>query len=92
MMLIENFYTLDLDWEFPTQFQGSRPTDNIYYTFLVHVNKLNIVYMWIYYLKHKTFFKDLKQAFIPNNLLLSAAVSSDKATIDAAYEVAKISL
>jgi GH18 family chitinase len=48
-----------LDWEYPSNFAGSRPTDKALFTKLV---------------------SELKAAFVPENLLLTAAVSFSENT------------
>jgi hypothetical protein len=59
MQMIFFCLNLDLDWEYPSNFAGSRPTDKALFTKLV---------------------SELKAAFVPENLLLTAAVSFSENT------------
>ena len=77
---------MDLDWEYPGDSAG-RPTDKTLFTTLVKVIIFNLklfLNFWIF------LFKELKSAFQPNGLLLTAAVAAGQKSIDNGYEIAKI--
>ena len=78
-----------MDWEYPANREGSQPSDRELFTTLCKVINWN-EYIFLNKLRYIKLKKELKAAFQPHGLLLSAAVGAGKSTIDKAYEIAKI--